>query len=61
MNKRKILLIFLFVLLVFIVVVVKCIFDSDNIVEFRLGIKDLDLRFVNYGVVNSKELEFEFK
>lgn len=53
MNKRKILLIFLFVLLVFIVVVVKCIFDSDNIVEFRLGIKDLDLRFVNYGVVNS--------
>lgn len=53
MNKRKILLIFLFVLLVFIVVVVKCILDSDNIVEFRLGIKDLDLRFVNYGVVNS--------
>nr|WP_307926104.1 hypothetical protein [Mycoplasmopsis bovis] len=29
----------------------KCNPDSDNIVEFRLGIKDLNLRFANYGVI----------
>nr|WP_307929665.1 hypothetical protein [Mycoplasmopsis bovis] len=35
----------------------KCNPDSDNIVEFRLGIKDLNLRFANYGAFSSKELD----
>ncbi|EIN15009.1 Hypothetical protein, predicted lipoprotein [Mycoplasmopsis agalactiae 14628] len=61
MNKRKILLISSFASIAPIVVAAKCTPDSDNIVEFRLGIKDLDLKFANYGAVNSKELESKLK
>ncbi|UOE63872.1 hypothetical protein MbovWib_01615 [Mycoplasmopsis bovis] len=58
MNKRrKLLLISSLMSVAPIMVAAKCNPDSDNIVEFRLGIKDLNLRFANYGAFSSKELD----
>nr|WP_307928850.1 variable surface lipoprotein [Mycoplasmopsis bovis] len=57
MNKRKLLLISSLMSVAPIMLAAKCNPDSDNIVEFRLGIKDLNLRFANYGAFSSKELD----
>nr|WP_307927148.1 hypothetical protein [Mycoplasmopsis bovis] len=58
MNKRKLLLISsLMSVAPYYGCLAKCNPDSDNIVEFRLGIKDLNLRFANYGAFSSKELD----